>query len=277
MPKREFQLDDGTWVGNDHMPVLIAGPCVIESLDMSVEVAGRLRDITARLGIPYVFKSSFDKANRSSVKSFRGPGLSDGLKVLSEVKRQAGVKVLTDFHTADQAAVAAEVVDILQVPAFLCRQTDLLLAAAATGRVIAVKKGQFLAPWDMRNVWEKLEEGGCDRVIVTERGTTFGYNNLVVDFRGLLYFREQGIPVCFDATHSVQLPGGQGSASGGQRQYVAGLSKAAASLGIAALFWEVHPCPDEAKCDGPNQLFLDEVELLLGRLVDLFDWARKAK
>jgi len=276
MVKSAFQLNDGTWIGNDRQLVLIAGPCVIESLDMCVEVAGRLNDITSRLGIPYIFKASYDKANRSSVQSYRGPGLKDGLAVLDSVKRQVGVKVLTDFHNEAQAAEAAGVADIIQVPAFLCRQTDLLLAAAATGAPIAVKKGQFMAPWDMVNVCNKLEEGGCDRVIVTERGSSFGYNNLVVDFRSLLYFRDQGIPACFDATHSVQLPGGQGTASGGQRQYVAGLSKAAVSLGIAALFWEVHPCPDEAKCDGPNQLFLDETELLLTKLVELYDWAQAA-
>jgi 2-dehydro-3-deoxyphosphooctonate aldolase (KDO 8-P synthase) len=275
MPQSEFQLPDGTAVGNDHPLVLIAGPCVIESAAMSIEVASRLRDICGALGLPYIFKSSYDKANRSSVTSFRGPGPAEGLAVLREVKEQTGVPVLTDIHTAEQAEAAAAVVDVLQIPAFLCRQTDLLLATAATGKVVNVKKGQFMAPWDMLNVWNKLEEGGCQSALLTERGASFGYNNLVVDMRSLLYFREQAIPVCFDATHSVQLPGGMGTASGGQRQYVAGLSRAAVSLGIAALFWEVHPNPDEARCDGPNQLFLDSVEPLLSRLVELDRWAKR--
>ena len=275
MAQPSFKLDTGEAVANDAPLLLIAGPCVIESRDMSVEVAGRMRDICKRLGVTYVFKSSFDKANRSSVTSFRGPGLQDGLDTLAAVKEQAGVSVLTDIHEPAQAADVATVADVLQIPAFLCRQTDLLVAAARTGKVINVKKGQFLAPWDMQNVVRKLGEGGCERVLVTERGASFGYNNLVVDFRGLLYFIEQRWPCCFDATHAVQLPGGQGASSGGQREYVAGLSRAALSLGIAALFWEVHPCPDEAKCDGPNQLFLEQVEPLLARLVELDRWAKK--
>ncbi|MBN2081008.1 3-deoxy-8-phosphooctulonate synthase [bacterium] len=275
MASAEIRLDNGVLVGNDHPLLLIAGPCVIESAQMCVDVAGRLKDITSRLGIPYVFKASFDKANRSSVTSYRGPGLAVGLKILETVREQAGVAALTDFHEPAQAQEVASVVDVLQVPAFLCRQTDLLLAAAETGKVINVKKGQFMAPWDMLNVVNKLAEGGCERVIVTERGASFGYNNLVVDFRGIMYFREQRWPTCFDATHSVQLPGGAGTASSGQRQYVAGLSQAAVSLGIAALFWEVHPCPDEALCDGPNQLFLEQVEPLLTRLVELDSWAKR--
>jgi len=275
MASAEIKLDNGEIVGNGHPLLLIAGPCVIESAQMCVDVAGRLKDITGRLGLPYVFKASFDKANRSSVTSYRGPGRAEGLKILETVRDQAGVQVLTDFHEPAQAHEVAAVVDVLQVPAFLCRQTDLLLAAAATGKVINVKKGQFMAPWDMQNVINKLAEGGCERVIVTERGASFGYNNLVVDFRGLLYFREQQWPACFDATHSVQLPGGAGTASSGQRQYVAGLSRAAISLGIAALFWEVHPCPDEALCDGPNQLFLEQVEPLLTRLMELDNWAKR--
>jgi len=273
MPGSEFHLN-GVPVGNGQPLTLIAGPCVIESADMSVEVAGRLREITARLGIPYIFKSSYDKANRSSVTSYRGPGIDDGLQILAAVKEQARVPVLTDVHDISQVESAASVVDVLQIPAFLCRQTDLLVAAAGTGKVVNVKKGQFMAPWDMLNVWRKLEEGGCESAFITERGSSFGYNNLVVDFRSLLYFREQGMPVCFDATHSVQLPGGQGTMSGGQRQYVAGLSRAAVSLGIAALFWEVHPDPDNARCDGPNQLCLDDVEALLGRLLELDRWAK---
>ncbi|HES58771.1 MAG TPA: 3-deoxy-8-phosphooctulonate synthase [Firmicutes bacterium] len=274
MAATEFTMDHGAVVSNAAPLTLIAGPCVIESREMSIEVAGRMAELCASLGVNYVFKSSYDKANRSSVTSFRGPGMEAGLEILAEVKGQTGVPVLTDVHTERQAAEAAEVVDVLQIPAFLCRQTDLLVAAARTGRVVNVKKGQFMAPWDMANVLNKLSEGGCERVLVTERGATFGYNNLVVDFRGMLYFRDQGWPCCFDATHSVQLPGGAGTMSSGQRQYVAGLSTAAVSLGIAALFWEVHPDPDSAKCDGPNQLRLADVPALLSRIADLDKWAK---
>lgn len=275
MAPSEFKLDDGYMVGNSMVLTLIAGPCVIESLDSCLEVAERLRDVAARLGMPYIFKSSFDKANRSSVDSYRGPGLREGLKVLAAVREQTGAMLLTDVHDVSQVAPVAEVVDVIQIPAFLCRQTDLLLAAAATGKVVNVKKGQFMAPWDMLNVVNKLREGGCQRVLITERGASFGYNNLVVDFRSLLYFKDQQLPVCFDATHSVQLPGGAGTASGGQRQYVAGLSQAAVSLGIAALFWEVHPNPEEARCDGPNQLYLDQVPSLLMRMAELDHWAKQ--
>jgi 2-dehydro-3-deoxyphosphooctonate aldolase (KDO 8-P synthase) len=272
-----FSFDNGDELGYGEPLVLIAGPCVIESLAQCVEVAGRLHELCLGLGVPYIFKSSYDKANRSSVDSFRGPGLEDGLAILAEVKRQMSVQVLTDVHDISQVAPAAEVVDVLQVPAFLCRQTDLLVAVARTGRVVNVKKGQFMAPWDMRNVWHKLEQGGATRAFVTERGASFGYNNLVVDFRSLLYFREQGMPCCFDATHSVQLPGGHGHSSGGQRQYVEGLSRAAVSLGLSALFWEVHPDPDQALCDGPNQLKLDDVPPLLDRLVELDQWAKRGE
>jgi 2-dehydro-3-deoxyphosphooctonate aldolase (KDO 8-P synthase) len=275
MLQSQFMLDSGTPFGNGCPFTLIAGPCVIESREMSIEVAGRLKELAAELHVPYIFKSSFDKANRSSVLSFRGPGLDAGLEVLAAVKSGAGVPVLTDIHDVSQVQAAAAVVDVLQVPAFLCRQTDLLVAVARTGRVVNVKKGQFMAPWDMQNVWRKLEEGGCQRAFITERGASFGYNNLVVDFRSLLYFREHKIPVCFDATHSVQLPGGLGTASGGQREYVAGLSKAAVSLGVAALFWEVHPDPDKALCDGPNQLQLSHVRPLLERLLELDRWAKQ--
>jgi len=275
MAPSEFKLDNGYLVGNSSVLTLIAGPCVIESLDTCVEVADQLRDVTARLGMPYIFKSSFDKANRSSVTSYRGPGLREGLAVLAAVKEQTGAMLLTDVHDVSQVAPAAEVVDVLQIPAFLCRQTDLLLAAAATGKVVNVKKGQFMAPWDMLNVVNKLHEGGCQRILITERGASFGYNNLVVDFRSLLYFKDQKLPLCFDATHSVQLPGGAGTASSGERHYVAGLSQAAVSLGIAALFWEVHPNPAEARCDGPNQLYLDQVPPLLTRMAELDHWAKQ--
>ena len=276
MPDSTFILDCGTPFSNGHPFTLIAGPCVIESREMSIDVAGRLRDLCVQLDLPYIFKSSFDKANRSSVKSYRGPGLDEGLGILADVKEQTGVPVITDVHEASQAEPTAQVADILQVPAFLCRQTDLLLAVAQTGKVVNVKKGQFMAPWDMQNVWGKLGEGGCSRAFITERGSSFGYNNLVVDFRSLLYFKEQQIPVCFDATHSVQLPGGKGTASGGQRQYVVGLSRSAVALGIAALFWEVHPDPDKALCDGPNQLKLSEVEHHLERLLELDRWVKRS-
>ena len=276
MAKASFTLDNGRLVGNDSRLLLLAGPCAIESADMCQMVAGRMKELTDSLDIGYVFKASFDKANRSSIHSFRGPGMEEGLKVLQSVKDTVGVPVVTDFHDASQAAPVAEVVDILQVPAFLSRQTDLLVAAAGTGRVVNVKKGQFMAPWDMDNVVSKLGEGGAERVIVTERGATFGYNNLVVDFRSLLYFKEKQVPVCLDATHSVQLPGGAGTSSSGQRQYVEGLSYSAVSLGISTLFWEVHPCPDEAKCDGPNQLWLSDVERILTRIRELDDWAKRA-
>lgn len=277
MLQHTFSFDNGDELGNNEPLVLIAGPCVIESQEMSIDVAGRLRELCRGLGVPYIFKSSFDKANRSSVDSPRGPGLERGLQVLAEVKRQAEVPVLTDVHDVQQVAAAAQVVDVLQIPAFLCRQTDLLVAAAQTGRVVNVKKGQFMAPWDMLNVWDKLEQGGCQRAFITERGASFGYNNLVVDFRSLLWFREHSIPVCFDATHSVQLPGGQGKVTGGQRQYIQGLSRAAVSVGIAALFMEVHPDPDKALCDGPNQYKLDELPQLLSRLVELDRWAKNGQ
>ena len=271
----QFKLDNGRLVGNDSRLLLLAGPCAIESADLCQEVAGKMKELTASLDIGYVFKASFDKANRSSVHSYRGPGMEDGLKILQSVKDSIGVPVVTDFHDASQAAPVAEVADILQVPAFLCRQTDLLVAAAQTGCVVNVKKGQFMAPWDMDNVVNKLGEGGCERVIVTERGASFGYNNLVVDFRSLLYFRKKQVPVCFDATHSVQLPGGAGTSSSGEREYVEGLSYAAVSLGISTLFWEVHPCPDEAKCDGPNQLWLKDAARILTRIRELDDWAKR--
>jgi 2-dehydro-3-deoxyphosphooctonate aldolase (KDO 8-P synthase) len=265
--------------GNSSPLTLIAGPCVIESAELCHTVAARMKELCAEHGLRYVFKASYDKANRSSGKSYRGPGLKAGLAVLAEVKARHGVPVLTDVHDVPQALAAAEVVDVLQVPAFLSRQTDLILACAEAsakhGCTVAVKKGQFMAPWDMANVVSKLREGGCQRFLLTERGASFGYNNLVLDFRGLLYMKEQGWPVCFDATHAVQLPGGGGDKSSGQRQYVAGLSTAAVSLGIASLFWEVHPDPDSALSDGPNMLPLDGVPALLARIAELDRWAKQ--
>jgi 2-dehydro-3-deoxyphosphooctonate aldolase (KDO 8-P synthase) len=240
-------------VGPGHPLLLIAGPCVIEGEAQTLAAARKVADVAQRCGLPAVFKCSFDKANRTSGKSFRGPGLKEGLRVLARVKHEVGIPVLTDVHEPAQCAAVAEVADVLQIPAFLCRQTDLLVAAAATGRAVNVKKGQFLAPEDMKNVVAKLAEGGCRDVLLTERGTTFGYHNLVVDFRALVTMRSFA-PVCFDATHSVQQPGGQGDRTGGDRKLAPPLARAAAAVGIDALFCEVHEDPDRALSDGPNSL-----------------------
>lgn len=250
---------------------LIAGPCVIESRDLAMEVAEQVKGIADRLGLNYVFKASFDKANRSSGVSFRGPGVEQGLDVLAEVKQRFGLPVLTDIHESHQARPVAEVVDVLQIPAFLCRQTDLLLAAAeavrGTNKTINVKKGQFLAPWDMAQVVKKLRDAGVDQLWLTERGSSFGYNTLVVDYRGLPQLQALGCPVIFDATHSVQQPGGQGTSSGGQREFVAPLARAAMAVGVEGLFLEVHPDPDQAMSDGPNMVPLHRLEPLLEQLV----------
>jgi len=254
---------------------LIAGPCVIESRALALEVAERMKTITDRLGITYVFKASFDKANRSSGSTFRGPGVHEGLEVLAEVKQRFGVPVLTDIHESQQAAPVAAVVDVLQIPAFLCRQTDLLLAAAeavrGTNKTINVKKGQFLAPWDMAQVVNKLRKAGVENLWLTERGSSFGYNTLVVDYRSIPQMQILGCPVIFDATHSVQQPGGQGSSSGGQREFVAPLARAAMAVGVDGLFMEVHPDPDNALSDGPNMVPLQRVEALLQQLVRIRD------
>jgi 2-dehydro-3-deoxyphosphooctonate aldolase (KDO 8-P synthase) len=244
-------------------PFIIAGPCALESRDIALRAAAHVAEVTDRLGLCAVFKSSFDKANRTSITSFRGPGMENGLEWLAEVKRETGLPVITDIHMPRQAASVAEVADVLQIPAFLCRQTDLLVAAAKTGRIVSVKKGQFVAPWDMRNVVGKLEDSGCQRLWLTERGASFGYNNLVVDMRSLPIMKELGHPVVFDATHSVQLPGGQGSCSGGQREYVPVLARAAVSAGASGVFLETHPDPDTALCDGPNSWPLERLEPLL--------------
>jgi 2-dehydro-3-deoxyphosphooctonate aldolase (KDO 8-P synthase) len=250
---------------------LIAGPCVIESRDLALEVAEQVKAITDRLGITYVFKASFDKANRSSGGSFRGPGVEEGLAVLAEVKQRLGLPVLTDIHESQQAAPVAAVVDVLQIPAFLCRQTDLLLAAAeavsGTGKTINVKKGQFLAPWDMAQVVKKLRDAGVENLWLTERGSSFGYNTLVVDYRGLPQLQELGCPVIFDATHSVQQPGGKGTSTGGQREFVAPLARAAVAVGVDGLFMEVHPDPEHALSDGPNMVPLHRLEPLLEQLL----------
>lgn len=247
-----FHITDNLEVGNEL--VLIAGPCVAESPEICLQIADKMMEITSDLGIPYVFKASFDKANRSSGNSFRGPGLQGGLDILSSVKEKFGIPVLTDAHEASQIETIGQVVDIIQIPAFLCRQTDLLLAAGNTGKTINIKKGQFMAPEDMKGAVGKVQSTGNEKVMLTERGTSFGYHNLVVDMRSLVTMRELGVPVVFDATHSVQLPGGLGTASGGQRQFVKPLTKAAAAVGIDALFLEVHPDPDNALSDGPNSV-----------------------
>jgi 2-dehydro-3-deoxyphosphooctonate aldolase (KDO 8-P synthase) len=259
----------GFEIGPDRPFFLIAGPCVVESEQLQLDTAGTLKEITARLGIPFIFKSSFDKANRSSAQSFRGPGMEEGLRVLGEVKRQLGLPVLTDVHEYTPMDEVAAVVDVLQTPAMLCRQTDFIQAVARAGKPVNIKKGQFLAPWDMKNVVEKARATGNEQLMVCERGASFGYNNLVSDMRSLVVMRETGCPVVFDATHSVQLPGGQGTSSGGQREFVPALSRAAVAVGIAGLFMETHPDPDKALSDGPNAWPLDEMEGLLETLMAL--------
>jgi 2-dehydro-3-deoxyphosphooctonate aldolase (KDO 8-P synthase) len=263
------QINNNLTIGEGYPLALIAGPCVIESEEFTLKMATAIAKVCDRLQISFIFKASFDKANRTSVDSFRGHSMEDGLRILQRVKDEVGVPVLTDIHESYQAAIVAEVVDVLQIPAFLCRQTDLLLAAAATGRVINVKKGQFLAPWDMRNVIKKLESAGAKNILLTERGTSFGYNTLVVDFRALPQMRELGYPIVFDATHSVQMPGGQGDKSGGQRQFVPYMARAAAAVGIDALFMEVHENPDVALSDGPNMVPLAQLEGILRQVISI--------
>lgn len=250
-------------VGQGCPMLLMAGPCVLEGYERSLMIGQRAKATADKLGMPYVFKASFDKANRSSYNSFRGPGLKEGLAILAQIKKDLGVPIVTDIHEPAQAEPVAEVADILQIPAFLCRQTDLVYQAAKTGRTVNVKKGQFLAPWDMKNVIKKIEEAGNHNIMLTERGASFGYNTLVTDMRGLAIMRELGYPVVMDATHSVQIPGGQGTSSGGQSQYVPHMARAAAAVGIDALFLEVHDNPAEALSDGPNMVKLDNLEALL--------------
>lgn len=260
-------ITDNLTIGDQCPLTLFGGPCVIESEEFSLKMATEIKKVCDRLGVNFVFKSSFDKANRTSINSFRGYPIEEGLRILQRVKDEVGVPIVTDIHLPHQAAIAAEVADILQIPAFLCRQTDLLLAAAATGKAINVKKGQFLAPWDMKNVVTKLETSGNNRIMLTERGTSFGYNTLVVDFRSLPQMRALGYPVVFDATHSVQMPGGQGTKSGGQREFVPYLAKAAAAIGIDALFMEIHEDPDRALSDGPNMIPLAQLETVLQQIL----------
>ena len=264
-------------VGIEHPIFLIAGPCVIESEQMAIDTAGRLKEICASVGIPFIYKSSYDKANRSSNKTFRGFGMEEGLRILDEVRRQIGVPILTDVHTEEQVKDVAAVVDVLQTPAFLCRQTDFITAVATCGKPVNIKKGQFLAPGDMKQVVQKAKEanGGADTIMVCDRGTSFGYNTLISDMRGLAIMRETNCPVVFDATHSVQQPGGQGDKSGGQREHVPVLARAAVASGIAGLFMETHPDPAKALSDGPNAWPLPRMRELLEALVDLDRVAKK--
>jgi 2-dehydro-3-deoxyphosphooctonate aldolase (KDO 8-P synthase) len=259
----------GFEAGPDRPLFLIAGPCVIESEALVIDVAGQMREITGELGIPYIFKASFDKANRSSKSSFRGPGLEEGLRILAEVRRQLGLPVLTDVHEDTPLGEVAAVVDVLQTPAFLCRQTNFIVNAASQGKPVNIKKGQFLSPWEMRNVVEKARSTGNEQVMVCERGFSFGYNNLVADMRSLAVMRETGCPVVFDATHSVQLPGGQGNASGGQREFVPVLARAAVAAGVSGIFMETHPDPSRALSDGPNAWPLDRMRALLGVIKEI--------
>ena len=261
-------------IGNDQPLTILAGPCAMESRDHALMTAERLKEIAERVGINLIYKTSYDKANRTSIHSPRGLGLSKAMPIFEEIRQQTGLPCVTDIHTMEQAKEVGSVVDVLQIPAFLCRQTDLLVAAAQTGRVINVKKGQFLAPWDMKNVLNKLVEAGNPNVMACERGASFGYNTLVTDFRGLPIMKSFGGPVVFDATHSVQQPGGQGGTSGGQREFVPALARAAASIGIAAIFMETHPDPANAPSDGPNMIPMDEFEELLLNIKRFDDLAK---
>jgi len=265
-------------VGLEHPLFLIAGPCVIESKQMAIDTAGQLKEITSALGIPFIYKSSYDKANRSSNKTFRGFGMEEGLRILDDVRAQIGVPILTDVHTEEQVPHVAAVVDVLQTPAFLCRQTDFITACAKSGKPVNIKKGQFMAPADMKNVVQKAHEanGGADNIMVCERGVSFGYNTLVSDMRGLAIMRETNCPVVFDATHSVQQPGGQGDKSGGQREHVPVLARAAVACGIAGIFMETHPDPAKALSDGPNAWPLGKMQDLLAVLIDLDRLVKKA-
>lgn len=256
-------------VGPGRPLTLIAGPCVIESEELAMTVAAGLKEITGRLNMPYIFKASFDKANRTSLSSFRGPGLHAGLEVLARIREDLQVPVISDIHGIEQVAPASQVLDVIQIPAFLCRQTDLLVETAGTGKPISLKKGQFMSPWDMEHAVRKIRESGNNRILLTERGFCLGYNNLVVDMRSFPVLHSFDCPVVYDATHSVQLPGGAGGSSGGQRQFIAPLSRAAVAAGVDALFMEVHPAPNKALCDGPNSIPLDQIESLLVDLIKI--------
>ena len=264
-------LIDHIPVGDNHPLLIIAGPCVIEDEAITLYTAEKLKGICGSIGLPLLFKSSFDKANRTSLGSYRGPGIDRGLRILSEVRKKFGIPVISDIHSVEKVRTASQVLDVLQIPAFLCRQTDLILAASETGMPVSIKKGQFLAPWDMKNLVEKFTSTGNRRLLITERGSSFGYNNLVVDYRGLPIMRSLGCPVIFDVTHSLQLPGGQGQCSGGQREFAGPLARAAVAVGVDGLFMEVHPEPDKALCDGPNMLSLDSLPQLLKEVRDIHD------
>lgn len=260
-------------IGNKLPLVLISGPCVIENYEITFEIAAYLKDLTQKLDIPFIFKASYDKANRTSIQSFRGPGINDGLKILERIKSELDISIISDVHQTGEVEAASDVLDFIQIPAFLCRQTDLLLAAAKTGKPINVKKGQFLSPWDMTNVVNKIKSCGNNNISITERGAMFGYNNLVVDFRSIKIMHDNaGCPVIFDATHSVQLPGGAGTSSGGRREFAPILASAAVAAGADGVFFEVHPDPDKALCDGPNSLPLDTMAPLLTKLKALRDF-----
>ena len=263
--QKHIQVEKMT-IGAGAPLAIIAGPCVIEDYKTTLGIASFLKTLTAELDLPFIFKASFDKANRTSINSYRGPGLKEGLQVLASIKSELDVAVLSDIHTADQIEEAAQVLDVIQIPAFLCRQTDFILAAARSAKPINIKKGQFLSPWDVANIVEKVESTGNRRILLTERGTMFGYNNLVVDFRGITAMQATGYPVIFDATHSVQLPGGAGKSSGGQREYAPVLARAAVAAGADGIFMEVHPDPSRALCDGPNSLPLTALEDVLKQL-----------
>ncbi len=262
-------------IGNSNPLAFIAGPCVIESGESTLKAAHQIKEISERLNVPVIFKSSYDKANRTSLASFRGPGIKEGLAILDRVKKETGMAVLSDIHSVDEIEKAAEVLDIIQIPAFLCRQTEIVLEAARTGRTVNVKKGQFLAPRDVENIIEKITSENNFNIIITERGTSFGYNNLVVDMRGIPVMQGFGFPVVFDATHSVQLPGGQGGSSGGEREFIETLSRSAVAAGCDAVFMEVHEDPDNAPCDGPNMLPLGRFSDLAGRLMELHKMIKK--
>ncbi len=254
---------------------IIAGPCVIENEEVLYSTAETLKEIEKSLKIPIIFKSSYDKANRSSLHSYRGPGIHKGLEILKKVREKINIPILSDVHSVEEIKIAGDVLDVIQIPAFLCRQTDLILEAGKTGKPVNVKKGQFLAPWDVKNIVEKFKSTGNEKIIITERGTTFGYNNLVVDFRSFPIIRSMGVPIVFDATHSVQLPGGAGSCSTGQREFVPYLSRAAVACGVDGLFFEVHPNPEKALCDGPNMLYLSDFKVLLEELLQIHSVAKK--
>ncbi|MBW2602356.1 MAG: 3-deoxy-8-phosphooctulonate synthase [Deltaproteobacteria bacterium] len=257
----------GMTIGGEGLPVLIAGPCVIENRESATQIAAFLKDLTDELQVPFVFKTSYDKANRTALKSYRGPGLSKGLEIISGIKSKLDIPVISDVHRFSEIEPAAQVLDIIQIPAFMCRQTDFVVAVSETGKPVNIKKGQFLAPWDVEHIVEKVISTGNDQVLLTERGSSFGYNNLVVDFRSLHIMRRLGRPVIFDATHSVQLPGGAGCTSGGQREFVPMMARAAMAAGVDGIFLEVHPNPDKALCDGPNSVLLQQLRPLLEQLL----------